>query len=733
MGTSCFFAIRNQSKISLELATAEASASYNKDLVYRRWSSMHGGTYVPVTETTKPNPYLNNIEERDILSPSGRVLTLMNPAYMTRQVYELTGKKYPLKSHLTSLNPIRSENSPVPWEVEALKSFEKGETEFSNVDILDQEEYFRYMRPLFTEKSCLKCHAAQGYGEGDLIGGISVSVPMEPYNVIRFFVVRTISIAYSIIFAMGIIVLIIIFSMLNRQYHRQAVVEEQLRLQAKLLDSVEQSVIATDFDGKILYWNPYSEKLYGWKKSEAIGLDLMNLIIPEKNRENAAKTSKKIREGKSWSGEVRVKNRSEIILPALLTVSPIYNEMGEITGGISITIDLTEKKKLEAQLQQTQKMEGIGTLAGGIAHDFNNILAPIILHSQMALEDISPDNPLRTSMGEIYMAAKRARDLVKQILTFARKGQDNRIILRASLVIKEAIKFLRSTIPTTVDIRYEDKTEHDAIYANPTQINQIVMNLCTNAAQSMKEKEGVIDVILDDVDINKDIKNGIMDLKKGQYLRVTVKDTGPGIAPEILAKIFEPYFTTKKSGEGTGLGLAIIHGIVKKYEGDIIVKSEPAKGTTFMVYLPLVDEQSIILEETKTDLPKGSERVLFVDDEEAAVTAMKKILLRLGYNAVTTTSSLEALEKFSNSPESFDLVITDMTMPDMTGKKLVKEIKSIRPDIPVILCTGFSDQIDEEEAKKAGIDEYMIKPINMNDIAVAIRKVLETQDKQNSQ
>lgn len=725
IGTFCFFAIRNQNEIPLLLAKAEASASYDKDIVYRRWSSLHGGTYLPVTETTTPNPYLKHIEERDIYTPSGRMLTLVNPAYMTRQIYELFAEQEDKKGHITSLNPVRPENAPDKWEIEALKSFEQGKTEFQGVNVIDQNEYFRYMRPLFTEKSCLKCHAEHGYKEGDLRGGISISVPLAPYDAVRSATVKIISVVYSILGIMGVFVLIITFSLLNKQYKMQIITEGQLSFQAKLLDTVEQSVIAADINGKILYWNPYSERLYGWKKSEAIGMYLKDLIIPEKSVEHAKKTHMEIKDGQSWSGEVNVQNRAGNIFPVLLTASPIYDDTGEITGGISITIDLSEKKKLESQLQQTQKMEGIGTLAGGIAHDFNNILAPIILHSQMALEDIPPDNPLQTSIKEIYRAAKRARDLVKQILTFARRGKDNRIILRASLVIKEAVKFLRSTIPTTVDINYENKTDHDTISANPTQINQIVMNLCTNAAHSMKERGGSIDVILDSVEIDKDRKNGVTDLQKGEYLTLTVKDSGSGIPPEILDKIFEPYFTTKKSGEGTGLGLAIIHGIVKNCDGDISVKSEPGKGTTFVVYIPLVDEPPVIQEETKKDLPKGSERVLFVDDEEAAVTAMEKILKRLGYSITATTSSLKALELFRDNPESYDLVITDMTMPDMTGETLAEEIRLIRSDIPVILCTGFSDQIDEVKAHDAGIDEFMIKPINMNDIALAIRKVLD--------
>ena len=686
---------------------------------------MHGGTYAPVTETTKPNLYLKNLEERDIYTPSGRLLTLINPAYMTRQVYEIAEEDYPIKGHLTSLNPIRPENAPSPWEIEALESFKKGATEYRSLSGTGEEEYYRLMWPLFAEKSCLKCHAEQGYKEGDLKGGISVSVPLAQYNKVSENTIRIIGIAYSLIYLMGLVVLILIFYMLNRQYHRRKNIEGQLKFQAKLLDTVEQSVTSTDINGKILYWNPYSERLYGWKKSEVLGADLKNLIVPSAFKKNADEVYNVVNKGKSWSGEVNVQNNSGDIFPVLLTASPIYDEAGKVTGGISISIDITDKKKMEAQLRQTQKMEGLGTLAGGIAHDFNNILSPIILHSQMALEDMSPDDPLQTNIHEIYKAAKRARELVKQILTFARKGQDNRIKFKASPVIKEDIKFLRSTIPTTIDIRYLKKTDHDTIYANPTELDQVVMNLCPNAAYSMKEDGGIIEVILDSINLRKDRNDGRVDLKKGRYFTLTVKDSGAGISSDLLNKIFEPYFTTKKSGEGTGMGLAIIHGIVKNYGGDISVESTPGKGTTFIIYIPLVDEESISEEEQKTDILKGSGQILFVDDEKAAVSATKKILIKLGYNPTATTSSPEALEIFKKVPELYDLVITDMTMPGMTGKALTEKIREIRPDVPVILCTGYSDQIDEEIAQQIGIDEFLIKPINISELALAIRKVLD--------
>lgn len=394
-------------------------------------------------------------------------------------------------------------------------------------------------------------------------------------------------------------------------------------------------------------------------------------------------------------------------------------------GAIITAVDTTPVRKLESELQQAQKMEGIGTLAGGIAHDFNNILSPIMLHAEMAMDDLEQDDPLQLDMKEIYRAAKRARDLVKQILTFARKGKEDRIVLRSSLIIKETIKFLRSTIPTTIDIQYYDKAEKDTIFSDPAHINQIIMNLCTNAAYAMSEKGGLLEVTIENDDISTEKTDKSVNLNPGRYLKISVKDNGTGISPDIIDKIFEPYYTTKQTGQGTGLGLSIIHGIIKSYGGDIYVESKTGHGTTFYVYLPLTDEEVSSTDDQKKEIPAGTERILFVDDEKASIDANRKMLERLGYKVTARTSSVEALEAFRNKPASFDLVITDMTMPNMTGVDLAKELMTVKPGIPVILCTGFSEKIDGKKAKEIGINAFIFKPVVMSDMAKTIREVLD--------
>ena len=401
-----------------------------------------------------------------------------------------------------------------------------------------------------------------------------------------------------------------------------------------------------------------------------------------------------------------------------------------VTG---IIADITERKraeaereKLQAQLIQAQKMESIGTLAGGIAHDFNNILSPIMVHSEMVMMELPSGSPLQQNMKEIYRAGERARDMVRQILTFTRKQEGERVRIEMSRILKEAIKFLRSSIPTTIDFQYNIETEQDTVFADPTQLNQIIMNLCTNASHAMEENGGTLEVNLKNENFDPESSEESHNLEPGRYVKLTVKDTGQGIEPEIIDKIFDPYFTTKDVDKGTGIGLALVHGIVKNYGGIITVKSEVGKGTAFHVYLPLAEEEADVPEpgNDSVELPTGSERILFVDDEKMAVDIIQSMLEKLGYKVTARTSSIEALEAFRNNPQGFDLVITDMTMPNMTGKDLAKEMMTIRSDIPIILCTGFSEQIDEVKAKEMGIS-YVMKPIVLSQIAKTIREVLD--------
>ena len=380
----------------------------------------------------------------------------------------------------------------------------------------------------------------------------------------------------------------------------------------------------------------------------------------------------------------------------------------------------------ERQLQQVMKLQAIGTLAGGIAHDFNNILFPIVGYTELTMDDIPKDSQARKNLEEILKATNRAKELVKQILTFSRQSCQERKPLKVQFLIKEALKLLRATIPSTIefDIRIDESC--GPINGDPTQIHQVIMNLCTNAYHAMQQTGGKLEVELKEVDISYEKSMERVGMKVGPHLQLTVKDSGCGMDPGVMDRIFEPYYTTKEQGKGTGLGLSVIHGIIKNHGGDICVSSQPGKGTTFTVYLPIIDEIELETEEIKTSpTAKGHEHILLIDDEEQIIDIERQILERLGYKVTSKTDSEEALMEFATLPERYDLVITDMTMPKLTGEQLARKLMEIKPDIPVILCTGFNETITEEKALAMGIDKFVMKPVVKDELASTIRAVLD--------
>jgi PAS domain S-box-containing protein len=402
------------------------------------------------------------------------------------------------------------------------------------------------------------------------------------------------------------------------------------------------------------------------------------------------------------------------------------------------TIDITEsrqadqqREKLEAQLRQAQKMEAIGSLAGGIAHDFNNILSVIIGNAEiLRMTDISFSG--KDEVDQILAASKRARDLVRQILAFSRQGEQKKILMNLKPVVKETIEFLRASIPSMIQLQHYIRPDAGAIMADPTQMQQILMNLSTNAAHAMEKDGGVLRIELDNIQLSE--KDDMMDseAEPGHYIRITVSDTGHGIAPEMLARIFDPYFTTKGPDKGTGLGLSVVHGIVRSHGGIVKVYSEVGKGTAFHVFLPRTDGAVKKEEKVEQKLPIGTERILVVDDEMHLLEMYQRMLGLLGYRVDTRSSPIEAIEALRSNPMKYDLVLTDMTMPQMNGHNLAKKIMEIRPGLPVILCTGFSDQINEEKARSAGILGFLLKPVLFHDLANTLRKALDDSSKKRS-
>jgi len=391
--------------------------------------------------------------------------------------------------------------------------------------------------------------------------------------------------------------------------------------------------------------------------------------------------------------------------------------------------EIQERKIAEKKLLQSQKMQAIGTLAGGIAHDFNNILTAIIGYSELGLfKKKMDDAKTRISFEQIHQAGERARDLVKQILTFSRQEEEKQSPVNLGLIIKETLKLMRATVPTNIEIKSRMKVKSDLILANPTQIHQVLMNLCTNAAHAMRGNTGTLSVTLKDTVIPKaDFTSGIP-LPEGPYLDLEVSDTGVGMAPAVMERIFDPFFTTKDPGEGTGMGLSVVHGIVESHGGAITVNAQPEKGSTFHIYLPVLDENKKIESIAHCELPKGREHILFVDDEQSLVDVAREMLEELGYAVVTEISAIEAFKTFCENPKKFDLVITDKSMPGMTGFDLAEELLRIRPNLPIILCTGFSDKADAEKARSVGLKKTVVKPLVIREMAEIIRNVLDRKE-----
>jgi PAS domain S-box-containing protein len=407
-----------------------------------------------------------------------------------------------------------------------------------------------------------------------------------------------------------------------------------------------------------------------------------------------------------------------------VTNSPIYSS-GESISKLTILHDITERKALEEQLRQVRKMESLGTLTGGIAHDFNNILGIIVGNTELALEDIPEWNPVHSNLEEIKAGSLRAAGIVKQLLNFSRKVDQQLKPVGAITVIKDALKFLRSTIPSNIEIRTHLPAKDMTILADPIQINQVMINICSNASKEMEKTGGILEITIEDITLDEEAVNGYSDVTTGDYIKITVSDTGPGINPEIIDLIFDPYFTTKEVGKGSGMGLAVVHGIVKNHRGAITVDSQYGQGATFTILFPVVTEKPVTEVKASDEIPRGNETILFVDDEKSIADVAGLMLERLGYKVEIKTNPVEALELFQLEPAKFDLVITDMTMPQMTGIKLAEKLKADRFDLPVIICTGHSSLINEEKAKAMGISDFVMKPIMMRGIAKTIRKVLD--------
>lgn len=510
----------------------------------------------------------------------------------------------------------------------------------------------------------------------------------------------------------------------KKLYEESRKAEEVYR---SLIHSSADAIVLYDLTGNVKYISPAFTQLFGWTQAELEGQTIP--FVPESETKSTLFLIEEVvGKGRPVHGfETRRLTNDGRILDVSASASRFDDHEGKPSGTLVVLRDITEKKRLEAQFRQIQKMESIGTLAGGIAHDFNNLLSGIMGYTEMCLLETPKDGMIKRRLTRVMQASERAKDLVNQILTFSRQSEQAKIPLQIRPIVKEALKLLRASIPSTIHFQIDIAEDTRVILADPTQIHQVLMNLCSNAAHAMQEKGGTLTIIIVNVQIGKKDLPAHSDLMEGEYVRLTVADTGHGMTPYTLERIFDPYFTSKRHGEGTGLGLSLVHGIVKSMNGVIRVSSTFDEGTTFEVLIPCLENGREEVVAVEKALPVGMETILLVDDEDFVLDMTQEMIESLGYTVFARTSSQEALNAFLANPEQFDLIISDQMMPNMTGKELAMSIRAINPRIPFILCTGFSTSITAEIVRKLGIAALVYKPVLRQVMAETIRKVLNKQ------
>ncbi len=746
LSLSLFLNIQNEKSDAAESARIMAHTAFEKDVLYRRWNAKHGGVYARVTELTQPNPYLNTLE-REIITPSNKTLTKINPAFMTRQVHELGKDTLGVVGHITSLNPIRPENAPVPWEAEALKLLETGIPEFTSIENVQGEKYFRFLRPLLTEQGCLSCHAVQGYKVGDIRGGISISVPMKPFNDMAKKHITLLSVIHGILFFLGLAALRFAAFHIRMQIEVREKTETQLQTSEErhrlFFENTPIGMVHYNSDGIITEVNEAILKTFGSSREKVLGFDIRD--VPSGD---FAETILKSLKGQfaHFEGEyTSVTGKKTSYIKA--SIIPILKN-GKMILGVGLVEDITEHRLAqeelrlkEYQLQRSQKMETVGILAGGVAHEFNNLLYIISGNTQLLLDDATPGS--KEMLQAIFQSTQRGADLVKQLMAFSRKTE---ILLNTTFLndeIQKIMRMLDRVLPRMIDTKLDLDENLFSIKADGGQIEQVVMNVCINARDAMpdggtltiKTENGFFDEALynSPSSHSPDFKIGLdsamsTGLKTGRCVILTISDTGTGMDSKTQEHIFDPFFTTKEIGKGTGLGLSVIYGIIQSHGGYIACESQPDEGTTFKIYFPFVAEEQLVPtldSDAANRASKGTETILLVDDEKDVINITRAMLSKLGYDVITADSGESAFGIYLEKYLQIDLVVIDLGMPGMGGRKCIEKLLYFNSKAKILVATGYLEESLIKDIKNLGAKGYVAKPFTAANASRAIREILD--------
>lgn len=734
IGGILWWQIAEETQSIYKHSSIEAVASFNKDLAYRRWSASHGGTYVPVTDETLPNPYLAHIEDRDILSLSGKKLTLINPAYMTRQVFDLAKKQYGVRGHITSLNPIRPENAPDKWEIDALKAFERGEGEVKSVQNLDGSRYLRLMRPVLTEKRCLKCHAVQGYKEGDLRGGISVSVPLSHYELIaknnNFNSVLT----YFLLLLLGLAGLSIGTIILNKRGRERFQVEQSLQENEQkyreLFMKAPFAYQSLDDDGKFIEVNQHWLTMMGYSRDEIIGQWFGSFLDPAtESLQVFAENFSRFKDVGEVSVEFNMikKNGAKAAIKVEGNIG--YQPDGSFKQTHCVLEDITEwarlekeKKKFEAQLQQAGKMEAIGTLAGGIAHQFNNALYAVTGNIDLLEMEFPGNEDVARYAKEIMESTHRMTRLSAQLVAYAGGGKFDIKTVSLNDFVRDTLTLLRHTIGSAIHVNTDIPHDTHNVQADLTQMQMVLSAVLVNSSEAIKGK-GRIRIACTNETITKETAGDFLGLKPGDHVCLTIEDDGKGMDKKMQARVFDPFFTTKF--EGRGLGMAAAYGITRNHGGCISISSKLGKGTMVNIYLPAVKSRVKKDVKSKTGWDKGTGTIMVIEDEVAAMNVTRAMLKRLGYRVLEAKTGQEAIDMARSFEGDIDLAMLDILLPVMGGESIYPQLMKVRPNLKVLIFSGYSVDGPVREILDAGAQDFIQKPFTAAELSEKLKKILE--------